>query len=75
MDTTYSHDYKCSTIDIIVEDDRITTAKIITDGDVQMFDCGGDEGLPNNRKSVDTVLNFCKGKVDEYLDFCVASIR
>lgn len=79
MDITYKREYKNAKINIIVEDDLITTYEIEVDGKVvekeYVYSDNYADGFPNNRKFFDKVYEFVKGRVDELFNELVESIK
>jgi len=72
MDTTFTRDYKNCTIELVVEDDAITTAKVIRDGEMIDFIFievkGSEEGLPVCSKNIEKAFAIGQKAVDVSFD-------
>lgn len=72
MDAVFNRTHKNAEVEIVVEDDVITTAKVYMDGE---FAYGGDvenpkypNGVPMNRRNYDAVLEYCFAEIDRLLE-------
>ena len=67
INVTYSYQHNGCEVVLVVEDDMITSAKVYgSNGNcINVFDVGGEDGLPNNRKSVNTILEQVYAEIDK----------
>jgi hypothetical protein len=79
MDIVYKRNYKNARINIIVEDDTITTYEILVDGKVVDKEFVSNEkhpdGFPNNKHYFDIVLEFAKKEVDKQFEELINKIK
>lgn len=75
LDLTYTRHYKNAELEIVCEDDTLTTARIFIGGDFHgCYDINGDEGVANTKKNIDEVFNNLKLEVDKEFEKTLASI-
>ena len=78
MNTTFTRDYKNCTIDLIVEDDTITTAKVILDGEIMDFISiqakDSEDGLPVCAKNIEKAFAIGQKAVDVVFDDCLKEL-
>lgn len=75
IDLTYKREYKNAEIELICEDDTLTTAKIYIGGEFfNSYEIGGENGLPNTKKNIESVFARLKAIVDEEFVKLLASI-
>ena len=69
MDATFTRDYKNCTIEVVVEDDLITTTKVIRDGEVEQFiplrTKTNEDGCPFTKHAVESAFAIGREVVDE----------
>ena len=69
MDVTFSKDYKNTTIEVVVEDDLITTTKVIRDGVVEAFiplrTEDNEDGCPMSQHAVEVAYKIGEDVADE----------
>jgi hypothetical protein len=70
--------YKNAEIEIVVEDDLITTSKIFIDGNCvncsEVATTTNADGAPFNKANYNQVLESCKAEVDKMFDELVAKV-
>lgn len=71
MDIVFKRDYKGHEIEMVIEDDVITTAKVYRNGEcveVSILTDGQGNDIPYNRKNLANVYKVYKGKVNELME-------
>lgn len=72
MDTSFRKSYKNCVIEVVVEDDLVTTTKVIRDGEVIAFIClssdKNENGVSVCKESIDNAFAIGKESVDVAFD-------
>jgi hypothetical protein len=69
MDVTFTKEYKNTTIEVVVEDDLITTTKVIRDGVVEAFiplkSKDNEDGCPLSQHAIEVAYKIGEDVADE----------
>lgn len=78
MDTSFKKDYKNCTIEVVVEDDLITTTKVIRDGVVERFiplkTDKNEDGAEVTRTNIETAFKIGMDEVDEMFNELIKAL-